>query len=163
MKIDYWRDLHTLMLLQVTSLVAQIVKASAYSAGDPGSIPGSGRWRRKCQPTPVFLPGRRSLVGNSPWGPKESDMTEQLHFLSMLLQHYLQEQSYRNNLSYHQLMNGSRCHPYVNLDRKGLSSLSAILSHLRNFSLEYWFSNYIIIPRNLTWTTDMIYFEKHRP
>ena len=31
------------MLLQVTSLVAQIVKASAYSAGDPGSVPGSGR------------------------------------------------------------------------------------------------------------------------
>ena len=33
-------------------------------------------------PTPVFLPeeshGQRSLVGYSPWGPKESDMTEQL-------------------------------------------------------------------------------------
>ena len=26
-----------------TSLVAQTVKASAYSVGDPGSIPGSGR------------------------------------------------------------------------------------------------------------------------
>ena len=38
-------------------------------------------WRRKGQPTPVFLPGeshgQRSLVGYSPWGPKESDMTEQ--------------------------------------------------------------------------------------
>ena len=36
------------------------------------------------QPTPVFLPGeshgRRSLVGYSPWGCKESDMTEPLHF-----------------------------------------------------------------------------------
>ena len=36
-------------------------------------------WRRKWQPTPVFLPGefhgRRSLVGSSPWGSKESDMT----------------------------------------------------------------------------------------
>ena len=35
-------------------------------------------------PTPVLLPGkshgRRSLVGCSPWGHKESDMTEQLHF-----------------------------------------------------------------------------------
>ena len=35
-------------------------------------------WRRKWQPTPVFLPGeshgRRSLV--SPWGCTESDMTE---------------------------------------------------------------------------------------
>ena len=32
------------------------------------------------QPTPVFLPGefhgQRSLAGYSPWGHKESDMTE---------------------------------------------------------------------------------------
>ena len=39
-------------------------------------------WRREWQPTPVFLPGeshgQRSLVGYSPWGPKESDTTEQL-------------------------------------------------------------------------------------
>ena len=60
-------------------------KASAYNVGDPGSIPGSGRsQRRKWQPTLVFLPGEshgwRSLVGYSPWGPKELDMTEQLHF-----------------------------------------------------------------------------------
>ena len=35
-------------------------------------------------PTPVLLPGkfhgRRSLVGSSPWGRKESDTTERLHF-----------------------------------------------------------------------------------
>ena len=35
-------------------------------------------------PTLVLLPGKshewRSLVGCSPWGRKESDMTEQLHF-----------------------------------------------------------------------------------
>ena len=40
-------------------------------------------WRRKWQPTPVFLPGeshgQRSLVGYSPWGRKESDMTERTH------------------------------------------------------------------------------------
>ena len=40
--------------------------------------------RRKWQPTPVFLPGKshgqRSLVGYSPWGHKESDTTERLHF-----------------------------------------------------------------------------------
>ena len=40
-------------------------------------------WRRKWQPTPVFLPGKshgqRSLVGYSPWGRKELDTTEQLH------------------------------------------------------------------------------------
>ena len=38
--------------------------------------------RREWLPTPVFLPrkfhGQRSLVGYSPWGPKESDMTEWL-------------------------------------------------------------------------------------
>src|SRR5574338_131638 len=40
--------------------------------------------RRQWQPTPVLLPGkshgRRSLVGCSPWGRKESDTTERLHF-----------------------------------------------------------------------------------
>ena len=39
---------------------------------------------QKWQPTPVFLPGKshewRSLAGYSPWGHKESDTTEQLHF-----------------------------------------------------------------------------------
>ena len=37
-------------------------------------------WRRKRQPTPVFLPGeshgQRSLAGYSLWGRKESDMTD---------------------------------------------------------------------------------------
>ena len=37
-------------------------------------------WRRKWQPTPVFLPGgsqaRGSLVGCRLWGPMESDTTE---------------------------------------------------------------------------------------
>jgi len=40
-----------------------------------GMIP----WRRKWQPTSVFLAGeshgQRSLVAYSPWGHKESDMT----------------------------------------------------------------------------------------
>ena len=39
-------------------------------------------WRRAWQPTSVFLlgesHGQRSLVGYSPWGRKESGMTEQL-------------------------------------------------------------------------------------
>ena len=41
-------------------------------------------WRRQWQPTPVLLPGKshgwRSLVGCSPWGREESDMTEWLPF-----------------------------------------------------------------------------------
>ena len=40
-------------------------------------------WRRKRQPTPVFLPGksqgRGSLVGRCLWGRTESDMTEVTH------------------------------------------------------------------------------------
>ena len=49
-------------------------KESTYNAGYAGSIPGSRRspWRRKWQPTPVFLPGefhgQRSLAGCSPRG-----------------------------------------------------------------------------------------------
>ena len=39
-------------------------------------------WKRKWQPTPVFLPGefygQRSLAGYSPWSGKKSDMTEWL-------------------------------------------------------------------------------------
>ena len=46
-------------------------------------------WRRKWQPTPVFRPGKshgpRSLVGYSPWGCKESDTNEKLHFTSVLI------------------------------------------------------------------------------
>ena len=48
------------------------------------SCPKPYLWRRKWHPTPVLLPGkshgRRSLVGCSPWGREESDMTERLHF-----------------------------------------------------------------------------------
>ena len=55
-----------------------MVKNLPASAGDMGSIPGSGRspWSRKWQPIPVFLPGKfheqRRLVGYSPWIHKES-------------------------------------------------------------------------------------------
>ena len=60
-------------------------KESACDAGDVmrcGFDPWVGKisWRRKWHPTPVFLPGesqgQRSLVGYSPWGRKESDVTE---------------------------------------------------------------------------------------
>ena len=41
-------------------------------------------WRKKWQPTPVFLPGESqgqgSLVGFRLWGRTVSDMTERLHF-----------------------------------------------------------------------------------
>ena len=41
-------------------------------------------WKRKWQSTPVVLPGKfhglSPLVGYSPWGCKDSDTTERLHF-----------------------------------------------------------------------------------
>ena len=58
------------------------VKASASNVGKPRFDPWVRKipWRRKWQRTPVFLPGeshgQRSLVGYSPRGHKESDMTE---------------------------------------------------------------------------------------
>ena len=57
--------------------------------GRPGFDPWVGKipWRRKWQPTPVFLPGKshgwRSLAGYSSWGHKESDTTKWFHFLSL--------------------------------------------------------------------------------
>ena len=49
----------------------------------------SYRQRRQWHPTLVLLPGKshgwRSLVGCSPWGPQESDMTERLYFHFSLL------------------------------------------------------------------------------
>ena len=53
--------------------------ASAGDTRDMGWIP----WRRKWQPTPVFLPGKfygqRSLAGCSSWGHKGSHMTDHTH------------------------------------------------------------------------------------
>ena len=65
--------------------MALVVKNLPSHVGDTrvtGWISGSGRfaWSRQWQPTSVFLPeeshGQRSLVGYSPWGHKESDLTE---------------------------------------------------------------------------------------
>ena len=68
--------------------VVNNLPANAQEARDVGLIPGSGRfpWRRKWQPTPVFLPGKfhgqRSLVGYNPRGHKEPDTTEHTHCCS---------------------------------------------------------------------------------
>ena len=56
-------------------------RESVCNAEDLGLIPGSGRSPGEGNGnTPVYLPrkfhGQRSLAGYSPWGPKESDMTE---------------------------------------------------------------------------------------
>ena len=63
------------------SLVAQLVKnLPVIQETWVQSLGWEDPWRREWQPTPVFLSGeshgQRSLVGYSPWGPKESDTTE---------------------------------------------------------------------------------------
>ena len=67
----------------------EILPSICLECGRPGFDPWVGKipWRRKWQPTPVFMPGKshglRSPVGYSPWGCKESDTTERLHFISL--------------------------------------------------------------------------------
>ena len=60
----------------------------AYWGGDICRLPCAPIWRRKWQPTPVFLPGefqgQRSLVAYGPWGHKESDTTEWLTLVLLL-------------------------------------------------------------------------------
>ena len=47
-------------------------------------------WSRKQQPTPIVLIGKlhgqRTLVGHSPWGHKESDITEHARIHSAWVQ-----------------------------------------------------------------------------
>ena len=87
----------------VASQVMLVVKNLPGSAGDvrdAGWIPGLGRfpWRRKWQPTPVFLPresnGQRSLTGYNPYGCKELDIPEvtqhthaQVNYLVLIIQY----------------------------------------------------------------------------
>ena len=60
--------------------------SEACNVWDPGSIPASGRYPGEGNGNPVQysclenLHGLRSLGGCSPWGSKESDTTERLHF-----------------------------------------------------------------------------------
>ena len=103
------------------------VKATACNAGDLGSIPGLGRfpWRRKWQPTPVFLPGeshgQRSLVGYSPRGHKESDTTEWLHSLTHSL---TQENKPRKLLS----KNYSKTHRILSLSKHSFREDSTLFT-----------------------------------
>ena len=66
-------------------------KASAYNAGDLGSIPESGRspgegngnpLQYSCLENPM---DGGTWLGYSPWGHKELDTTEQLHSLTLSL------------------------------------------------------------------------------
>jgi len=76
-------------VLLLSPLVAQMVKIIimiiiCLQCGRPGFVSWLRKitWIMEWLPTPVFFPGevhgQRSLVGYSPWGHKELDMTEQL-------------------------------------------------------------------------------------
>ena len=89
--ISYRNKMHfRLKLWLKTSLVAQIVKASAYDMGDPGLIPGSGRSSGEGNGNPLQYTclekshGWRSLVGYGPWGHKELETIEQLNCFTHL-------------------------------------------------------------------------------
>ena len=61
-------------------------KASVYNAGDLGSIPGSGRFPGEGNGNPLQYSCLENpmdggaCAGYCPWGRKESDTTERLHF-----------------------------------------------------------------------------------
>ena len=71
-----------------SSVALGISQASIFKEGrlvKSSGMPGKDKLQLQCSsylwhPTPVLLPGRRSLEGCSPWGRWGSDMTERLHF-----------------------------------------------------------------------------------
>ena len=72
-------------------LCSSVGKESACSAGDLGSIPRLGRSPGEGNGNPLQYPclekshGHRSLVGCSPWGRKESGITERLTLTYLLI------------------------------------------------------------------------------
>ena len=64
-------------------------KESTCSVGDVFQSLGGEDLLEVENPDPIFLPekshGQRSLVGYSPWGHKELDMTEWLHFTKQFI------------------------------------------------------------------------------
>ena len=78
----YFREGYSLKGASQVALGVKNLSANEGDIRDAGLVPGSGRspWRRKWQPTPVFLPGKchghRRLAGYSLQGHKELYMTE---------------------------------------------------------------------------------------
>ena len=99
---------------------------------------GNILWRKKWQPTPVLLPGkshgRRSLEGYSPWGCRESEMTERLHFhLSAIITRFCLDvtssrfhfsKQYIGLFSFPGIVSCSYFHHYINYSKYFLISVS---------------------------------------
>ena len=154
--------------------VVNNLPANAQEARDVGLIPGSGRfpWRRKWQPTPVFLPGKfhgqRSLVGYNPRGHKEPDTTEHTHCCSFAqsgpplcnpmdsIMPYLSVPHHLPKFGQvHAHCIGDVTQPSYPLTPSSLSALN--ISRIRNFSNEsavripwpkYWSFSFSISPSN---------------
>ena len=78
------------ILSSLETLVSYTAEASGPADSSPVStclFPTALKW----QPTPIFLPGKipwmekPGRLCDHPWGRKESDMPEQLHFLSFFV------------------------------------------------------------------------------
>ena len=85
-RLPWWsRELESACQFRGTSLVVQMVKhLSIMRETWIWYLGREDPLEKEMQPTPVLLPGkphgRRSLVGYSPWGHKQSDTTERLPF-----------------------------------------------------------------------------------
>ena len=77
---DMTERLHFTSLSLFRGLVAQLVKNLPVKRSQFDSSVGKIRWRRNRLPSPVFWPGKFHGL-YSPWGLKESDMTEWLSLL----------------------------------------------------------------------------------
>ena len=79
-------SIHLACMLKKNMSISNYLCHAYYEPGnaiDSGLTPGSeDSLEKEWLPTPVFLPGefhgQRSLAGYSPWGRKESGMTERL-------------------------------------------------------------------------------------
>ena len=86
--IEFYHYFENDIQRKVNSSFKQWSLEAGVSAGLCFAHPLSLSWdldsSRQWHPTPVLWPGKshgwRSLVGCSPWGRKESDTTERLHF-----------------------------------------------------------------------------------
>ena len=85
-------------------------------------------WRKKWQPTPVILPGKswgqKSLVGYSPWGLKELDMTERLSTHTESKKKKKKQNKWNISLSYHQ-----NAHPESKLIQRAQKCLLGSMSN----------------------------------
>ena len=64
-------------------------KASVCNVGDPGLSPGSGSSPGEGNANPLQYSRLESSVGYNPWGRKELDTTERLHFHFWLFNRYI--------------------------------------------------------------------------